>query len=288
MTWEETIKYIRTKPEYTNLVKKAYYDINLPLNIDNFIKSEEFVETLYLIKKYQPNGKSILDIGCGNGVSSISFALNGYNVTAVEPDKSNTIGAGAVRWLTDYYKLNNISVYEQFAEEINFPSESFDIVYIRQAMHHAYDLNQFVKEAARVLKKGGLLLTVRDHVIYNEKDKQRFLENHDLHKFYGGENAFTLDDYKFAISNSGLELIKIFKYYDSVINYFPSTKKDIENLPSIIKQQRKENLTKKIGIFSKFPFTNIIYNLYLNYRYGNVLDEKKTPGRMYSFISTKK
>ncbi len=112
-------------------------------------------------------------------------------VTAVEPDPSLTVGAGAVRKLKEHYELKNLEDYENFAEDINFKSNYFDIVYIRQAMHHANNLNKFIKECVRVLKPNGLLLTIRDHVIYDEKDKNWFLEYHPLHKIYEGENAFT-------------------------------------------------------------------------------------------------
>ena len=51
MNWEETIKYIRTKPEYEALVRDAYFDENLVLNINRFIQSVEFKETLKLLKR---------------------------------------------------------------------------------------------------------------------------------------------------------------------------------------------------------------------------------------------
>src|SRR5947209_473204 len=82
--------------------------------------------------------------------------------------------------------MDDITVHQSFAEDIGFGDEIFDIVYVRQAMHHAYDLEIFVKECARVLKKGGLFITIRDHVIRDEKDKAWFLEMHPLQKFYGG------------------------------------------------------------------------------------------------------
>ena len=99
MNWHETIIYIRTKPEYKFLVEKAYFEEDLPLNVERFRNEEEFKETLILLKKYAPNAKNILDIGAGNGISSVAFALAGYNVTVVEPDASDTVGAEAIRKL---------------------------------------------------------------------------------------------------------------------------------------------------------------------------------------------
>ena len=101
MTWEETIIKIRKEDDYKILVEQAYLDENLELNVQRFSKSKEFEQTLMIIKSYQPNTSSILDIGCGNGISAINLALKGYNVTAVEPDKSKTVGAGAIKELKE-------------------------------------------------------------------------------------------------------------------------------------------------------------------------------------------
>ena len=285
MTWEDTIIKIRKEDNYRKLVEQAYFDENLKLNVLRFSESKEFEETLRVIKFYAPNASSIIDIGCGNGISAINFALKNFKVTAVEPDKSKTVGAGAIKELKEVYKLKNIDIFEAFAEEINFKSNSFDIVYVRQAMHHANDLDKFVKECVRVLKPNGLLLTIRDHVIYNDTDKKWFLNMHPLHKFYGGENAFTRNEYINAIENAGAKVLKEYKYYDSIINYFPKTEEEFEfeRKEGIIKQ--KKRLKNKIGIISSLPFVWDFYKLVTGYK---PLNEKIVPGRMYSYLARKK
>jgi ubiquinone/menaquinone biosynthesis C-methylase UbiE len=275
MTWHETIQYIRSNPEYKELVEKAYFEEDLSLNIERFCKSEEFSETLKLLKIHAPHALSILDIGSGNGISTISFALKNYNVTAIEPDSSDTIGAGAIKKLKDHYCLNNIEIKESFAEDLNFEKEQFDIVYARQSMHHANDLDKFIEKAVQGLKKGGLFISVRDHVIYNQDDKEWFLEHHPLQKFYGGENAFSEIEYINAIKNAGLSLKKTIRHYYSVINYFPMTKNRFFfrfSLAFIFKQ------IYKIPFFKKIKFIKSM---------ANMCDERKIPGRVYSFIAIK-
>lgn len=285
MTWHETIDYIRQQPEYADLVRLAYFDKDLILNIVRFGKSEEFQETLKLINKYVPEAKKILDIGAGNGISSINFALKGYEVTVLEPDPSDTVGANAIRTLQAEYKLDNLSVYERYAESTGLPANSFDIIYVRQAMHHAHDLKQFIAECARLLKPGGVLLTMRDHVVFNKKDKERFLETHPLHKFYGGENAFTSSEYKGAMLSAGLHVLEEMKYFDSVINHFPMSTLDMSTMKAAEEKLRQE-LKSKIGPLANIKLFFRIYK-YLKGFKNTWGDESKIPGRMYSFVSGK-
>src|ERR1051326_1081763 len=136
MTWEETIISIRKQPEFAELIEKAYFDEDLLLNVERFRTSNEYSETKKIISAFLPSVPNIklLDVGSGNGISAISFALDGFNVSAVEPDKSETIGSGAIKKLAAHFKLANIHVADSFGENLPFEENSFNIVYIRRAM----------------------------------------------------------------------------------------------------------------------------------------------------------
>ena len=123
-----------------------------------------------------------------------------------------------------------------------------------------------------------MFLTVRDHVIFNEKDKQWFLENHPLQKYYGGENAFTPEEYKNAITKSGLEIQEELRFFDSEINFFPETKKEIENRK--IKILKSVKWRKILNFLPKTKNKLVVKKL--------LEIEKQIPGRMYSYIAIKK
>jgi ubiquinone/menaquinone biosynthesis C-methylase UbiE len=291
LTWEEIIIQIRLDPVYKDLVELAYFEEDLPLNIERFRISEEYQETIKLIRSYSGKKEiiSIVDIGAGNGVAAVSFALDGFQVTAVEPDPSNTIGAGAIKKLKEHYQLNNIQVVEAWGESLPLDTASYDVVYIRQAVHHAAHLNDFIKEAARLLKPGGMLITTRDHVIYSEADKKWFLETHPLHKFYGGENAFSEEEYGHAMIKAGLKIEKILHHYDSVINYFPEKNENFEIRSEERKNYIEQFWKKRIpAAFRKSQFLKTWYFNRANRNLGPVHDERKIPGRLISFIALKK
>ncbi len=290
ITWEEIIVRIRKDPAYRELVELAYFEKDLALNVERFRKSEEYAETLRLIRAFLP-GKTLTlaDIGAGNGIAAVSFALDGMHATAIEPDPSETIGAGAIRKLKTHYRLDNLDVAEAWGESLPFPDATFDVVYIRQAMHHAAELQGFVREASRLLKKGGLFMTVRDHVIYDEPDKEWFLRTHPLHRFYGGENAFTFAQYESAILEAGLTIRKVLRHYDSVINYFPEKEESLQKKARERDELVYANLSRKLPAFlASNSWIKKKYAERLERSIGKALDERKIPGRLISFIATKK
>lgn len=112
------------------------------------------------------------------------------------------------------------------------------------------------------------LIAIREHVISKKNDLKFFLKNHPLHKLYGGENAYILEEYKAAISGGGIKI-------ESVLNPFAS---DINLFPDIV-DSVKTRIARKI----KFPFPKWIPDIMIHW-YGGLI---RTPGRLYSFVGVK-
>ena len=263
MTWEQAVAWLRNQPGEAELVRACFFDDPLLAAARRFHASSEWVATRALLPG-QPG--SALDIGAGRGIASYALAADGWQVTALEPDPSSLVGAGAIRKLASESE-RPIDVVEQWGETLPFATASFDAVLCRQVLHHARDLKQLCVEIGRVLKPGGTMLATREHVISRREDLPAFLASHPLHKFYGGENAYLLAEYHEAITCAGLVLEMSLNPLQSDINLFPTTLDDHRKL-----------LAKRL----RLPAALIRPRLMA--WYGDRLDD---PGRLYTFKARK-
>ncbi len=97
------------------------------------------------------SGKKVLEIGCGTGHFSLQFARQGATVTAVD------ISPECIKLLNSYADaegLTNLTAFVGNAEVLDFPDESFDVVFGCAILHHL-DLAGVIPELCRVLKKDG-------------------------------------------------------------------------------------------------------------------------------------
>lgn len=151
MTWEQSVQWLREQPGQEALVRACYFDDPLPEAAERFRESAEWRAIAALLP---PPPGAALDLGAGRGISSYALARDGWDVTALEPDPSELVGAGAIRALSRQSGVP-IRVVGEYAESLPFPDGSFDVVNCRQALHHARDLWQTCREIRRVLKPGG-------------------------------------------------------------------------------------------------------------------------------------
>ncbi|OUL37707.1 SAM-dependent methyltransferase [Nostoc sp. T09] len=275
LTWEEAVQWLINQPDKQELVRQCYYDEPLQLSAERFSNSEEWLAVKNLLKKYIPG--QVLDLGAGRGISSYAFAKSKCLVTALEPDPSPIVGSQAIQSLFNSTNLP-IQIVQEYGEILPFPENSFDIVYGRAVLHHACDLKQFCKEAARVLKPGGIFIATREHVISQKEDLPKFLDSHPLHFLYGGENAYRVQEYKQAIKAAELKLEKVLASYESVINYAPITQKEFE---SAIVSVLSYILGKKLATGLAANITVQQLAGWYKSRISNV------PGRLYTFLAVK-
>jgi SAM-dependent methyltransferase len=260
-TWEEAVIWLKDQPDQIELVKACFYD-DPPIHAaERYYASSEWEAVRKLVG---PARGRVLDVGAGLGISSYAFARDGWRVTSLEPDASAVVGAGAIRQLAADSHLP-IEVVMEWGEALPFPDATFDVVYGRQVLHHARNLTDLCAEMARVLKPGGTFFATREHVIFKDADLAVFLEEHPLHRIYGGENAYRLGEYKRAIEGAGIRLTRVLNPWASAVNLYPRSASEIRDL-----------------IHARLPFVPAsVIRLSLLPRLGWLL---RSPGTAYSFL----
>jgi SAM-dependent methyltransferase len=263
-TWEEAVLWLRSQPDQQALVRAAYFDDPLLEAARRYYGSSEWAAVRALLPS--PPGEA-LDLGAGRGIVSGALAWDGWSVTALEPDPSDIVGSGAIRSLVRDADLP-IQILSDWGESLPFPDGSFDMVICRQVLHHAKDLQALCGEVHRVLRPGGRMFALREHVISRPSDIKAFFRLHPLHHRYGGEHAYTLKEYLRAIRRAGFEIDEVMNPFGSEINTSPETIPDLQ---------------KRIAARLRVPSWVISRSALL--MIGSLIN---TPGRLYSFVARKK
>lgn len=219
-SWEDAVRTLLDDPARADEAYASYFDPPLEAAAERYRRSAEWRAVRMFLTT--GDGQAALDLGAGNGIGSYALSREGFTVTAVEPDPSELVGAGAIRRLVEAQGLR-VSVVEDWGESLPFPESSFDVVFARQVLHHARTLGQLLRELYRVTKPGGRLIALRDHVVAGEHELPAFFDRHPLHHLYGGENAYPLATYRHAIEDAGFRIRRIFGSFDSPINLAPHT-----------------------------------------------------------------
>jgi tocopherol O-methyltransferase len=149
-----------------------------------------------------PVGCKILDVGCGMGASSIYLARHYHaQVTGI------TISPVQVKMATRAAAEQNVpaNFLVMDAEAMDFPKESFDVLWSVESISHYKDVRRFFASAAKLVKNTGTLAVIdwfrRDDL--SERQHAKFIapiEQSMLVKLH------TMDDYHCWIEENGLGL----------------------------------------------------------------------------------
>ncbi len=100
-----------------------------------------------------PNGKRVLDVGCGEGALVRYFAKRGAEAEGLDPLGQAIERAQAAEPVEGAsYRLGG-------GQELPYPNESFDVVCFFNSLHHVptHAMAGALEEARRVLRPGGLI-----------------------------------------------------------------------------------------------------------------------------------
>ena len=107
-----------------------------------------------ILESFQPlKGLKILDVGCGEGGTSLALVERGAQITAidfnpkrVEKFRKKVFTAGV-----------DLSIKVGNAQNLNFPNEAYDCILLQDVLEHLPHPEKAVQEINRVLKRNGLV-----------------------------------------------------------------------------------------------------------------------------------
>lgn len=274
LTTEEAVLALRGDPRYAEVVRDAYLGPDALGNAERFLASAEFAAVLALADG-RVRGGAVLDVGAGTGIASYAFARSGAReVVALEPDPSEVVGQGVIRRIQGGLP---ITIEGGWGEALPFADGRFDVVYLRQVLHHARDLDALVRECARVAAPGGLVVATREHVADDARQLALFLASHPIHRLAGGEHAYPLPAYVGAFRRAGLEGPQVLGPYDSVVNSSPAIA-DEETLRRHPAALLERHLGAAGRLAARVPGVTALVRRFI---------DRPLPGRLYSFVGRK-
>lgn len=97
-------------------------------------------------------GKKVLEIGCGLGTDTISFARAGAQVTAVD---LSTESLALAKKRTEVFGLDNVTFYQANAEQLSeyVPVERYDLVYSFGVIHHTPHPERVIEQIHRYMDR---------------------------------------------------------------------------------------------------------------------------------------
>lgn len=131
------------------------------------------------------HGKRVLDLGCGYGWHCI-YAMEQGAASVVGVDISQKMLAVA-REKTSYPEVDYLCLP---MEEVDFPSERFDIVISSLALHYTPDYEPLVQKIQDMLTPGGCFVFSAEHPVFTAEGSQDWVYDEQ-----GSIRHFPVDNY---------------------------------------------------------------------------------------------
>jgi ubiquinone/menaquinone biosynthesis C-methylase UbiE len=203
-------------------------------HISDFNKDDNYIQrrannTAYkifkLLKNIKFNNKNLLDVGCGDGSITLAVTkqlkiLNTPNCVDVE------------NWFDTYNeKTKLINLKYTNGKNIDFESNSMDIIMALHSLHHIKDLDDMLNEISRVLKKGGIFV-IKEHDCNNENTQLTIDIFHSIYAMVLTENPtesfldeyyakyFSYDQLKDLLDTKGFKILKKIFEPSAIKNYY--------------------------------------------------------------------
>ncbi|MDW7692465.1 methyltransferase domain-containing protein [Flammeovirgaceae bacterium SG7u.111] len=179
-------------------------------NTRTFEESLANTNAVLLEKAGIRKGDNVLDAGCGVGGAAFFIHKEvGAKVTGLSLSKKQL--AFAQRTVA-HRELDEVLNF-QFMDftQTTFPAESFDVVWACESVCHTPDKNDFIKEAYRLLKKGGRLI-MSDFFLTEERQEDKHEWITKWGNTWGVPNFVSASYFASKLDEAGFSKVDLFDY----------------------------------------------------------------------------
>jgi len=189
--WESRV---RSNDRYSSVGISSF-----PNSINRFRKEALFEVIQKVLDEFDinPEGRSILDAGCGTGIYSEYYATLGAEVTGVDLSEAAIDTIENAEIPGDYYQSS--------LEDLPFSDHQFDLVHVFSVLYHIVDDSMWAEslsEIDRVTSPGGIVLMRTewlddddrrsDHV--KHRSKKKYIDFFTKERDYTLESIYTFED----------------------------------------------------------------------------------------------
>ncbi|MDO8748040.1 MAG: cobalamin-dependent protein [Candidatus Omnitrophota bacterium] len=140
-------------------MKNFYKNSNVYRSELQTVANREHYEAYFkYVKKFAKDGSRMLDLGCGLGVVPYYFSLDGYDAYGVDVSLKFMSYSSHLRNQRLHYLSTSVF-------SLPFKDETFDVVGNYDVIEHIPDIEGFLMEGMRVLKKSGILVIICPSVV---------------------------------------------------------------------------------------------------------------------------
>lgn len=150
-------------------------------------------------------GGTVLDVGCGQGLA-LGLLAERFKPTQLIGIEADAHGLAMARQRVENERIQ-ATLYHGDAQALPLASESVDIVFCHQTLHHLVHQDDALSEFHRVLKPGGFLLLAESTRAYIHSWIIRALFRHPMHVQRTAEEYLAMlrkHDFEFSDRNVSL------------------------------------------------------------------------------------
>lgn len=166
----------------------------------------------YRLRELLPdfNGKRVLDLGCGYGWHCAYASQHGA-LSVVGCD----ISVKMINTAKAKNSAANITYMNSAIEDLDFPDDSFDIVFSSLALHYISDYKSLVNKIYGWLCKGGTFIFSAEHPVFTAEGSEDWIYGKD-----GKIMCFPVDNYYYEGKRDSVFLGEhVVKYHRTLTTY---------------------------------------------------------------------